>query len=384
LNKRSGLAFAAGGLLLAGGSAVYAHGETVGTETVGFAWHTWVLLVLSAVTAAFTLWYWLRRKRPEGRALKLAALWFGTGAVLMGAFNSAGMWEKKEEAASINLIHIHGLAYSQNGDKVMVATHDGIKAYEGGHWHLGEGEGHDYMGYAPFEGGFYSSGHPKSGSSLQNPLGLIKSSDEGRTIEILALHGKVDFHLMAASYKNRVLYAVNPEPNEELKQPGLYMTKDEGRTWTRAAMNGFQGEATAIAAHPDLAEIVALGTRDALYLSTDSGKTFNKLLSDSGISALSFDRDGMLTVGTFKDKPALLQLDPASHKQQKVPLPDLKEDAIAYTVHHPVNRQERIITTYEQDVYVTTDGGETWSQLADNGKTKAAPAVYPKAGDQSS
>jgi hypothetical protein len=359
------------------GGTAYANGNT-GASSSGMAWYTWVTLIFCIITAGLTASYWKRRKRKEGRLLKGAALLAGTFAVLMGAFNSAGMWEKEHEAESINLIHVHGVAYAQDGGSIMVATHDGIKWYGNGSWQSGEGERHDYMGFSPFEGGFYSSGHPVPGSSLQNPLGLIKSTDNGKSVQVLSLHGKADFHLVAASYRKPVLYVYNHEPRDVLKQPGLFYTKDDGKSWTKSSMAGFVGEPTALAVHPDRPELVAVGSRDGLFLSNDQGNSFEKLLSDTGISALSFDRDGQLTVGGFKDKPSLLQLDPASKAVQEVPLPEMKEDAIAYTVHHPSNPRERVISTFDQDVLLTVDGGITWTRLADNGKTKPEPDIMPK------
>ncbi|WP_438445253.1 F510_1955 family glycosylhydrolase [Gorillibacterium sp. sgz5001074] len=364
---------------LAGGGTAYANGEDSTAASAGIAWYIWVVAVLCAVTVILTAVYWIRRHRPEGRWLKGLSLLAGTGAVLMGAFVSSGMWQEDHGSAPMNLIHIHGLTYDGSGSRIMLATHDGIKYYSDGEWTSGDGERHDYMGFAPYDGGFYSSGHPVSGSKLQNPLGLVKSTDEGKSIQILALHGQVDFHLLGVSYRNPVIYAYNPAPNETLKQPGLYVTKDDGKSWTLCPMTGFAGEPTALAVHPENGDIIAVGSRDGLFLSKDQGKSFEKLLKDTGISALGFDRDGQLTVGGFKEKPSLLQLDPTTRKLQEVPLPELKEDAVAYTGHHPSNPKERIITTYDQDVYLTTDGGETWMRLADNGKTKPEPELLPKA-----
>jgi hypothetical protein len=101
-----------------------------------------------------------------------------------------------------------------------------------------------------------------------------------------------------------------------------------------------------------------------------------------GISALSFDHDGMITAGAFKDKPALLQLDSTGKQTAEIPLPELKEDAVAHTAHNPVKPEERVISTYEHDMYLTPDGGATWYQLAAGGKTKPSPERVPNAGQK--
>jgi hypothetical protein len=64
---------------------------------------------------------------------------------------------------------------------------------------------------------------------------------------------------------------------------------------------------------------------------------------------------------------------------QEVKLPVLKEDAIAHTAHNPVKPEERLISTYEHDVYTTSDGGASWYQLAVNGKTRPRPEFVPNA-----
>lgn len=361
----------------AAGGTVYASSGTDQSSRLSMGWYTWVLIAFCALCAALTAWYWTRPRRKERRRLKAAALLAGTLAVLMGAFNASGLWESQEKAESMNLIQIYGMAYDQDGGRAMIATHEGIKWLSGGQWQNGDGERHDYAAFAPYESGFYASGKPGPGSKLPNPIGLVKSTDQGKSIQVLALNGETEFHLLGVSYRKMAIYGYNEAAGAELKQPGLYLTVDEGKTWTKRAMKGFEGDPTAIAVHPDNADFMALGTRDGLFLSRDRGDTFVKLLPDTGISALSFDLDGNITVGGFKDKPSLLKLDSSGKLVQEITLPELKEDAIAHTAHNPVKPEERIISTYEHDVFMTSDGGATWYQLAVNGKTRPKPEPVP-------
>jgi hypothetical protein len=370
--------------LLAANAAYAAEGAS--NASAAMPWYTWTLLLACAVCAALTVWYWSLPNRKEARRLKAAALLAGTAAVLMGAFNASGMWETEQKSQSINLVQVYGMEYRQQDDgQIMVATHEGIQWFDTGSlsWKPGVGERHDYIAFAPFEGGFYGSGRPGPGSKLLNPLGLVKSTDEGKTIEVLDLGGKASFTLMAASYRKPILYGYMNEPNEAFRQPGLYYTPDEGKNWTRCAMNGFAGDPTALAVDPDNSDLVAIGTRDGLFLSRNKGESFVELLPDTGISALVFDRDGRMAVGGFKVKPSLLQLDRDGALIEEIPLPELKEDAIAHIAHNPEKPAERIISTYEHDVYFTSDGGSTWHQVAAGGKTKPEPEVAPREGKKS-
>lgn len=366
----------AGALTLAMGETVFAHEEAV-QPSAEIAWNTWVLLLLCAAAVVLAILYAVRKKRHKARMLKTAALLSGAGAVLMAALHASGLLQPGHQDASLNLIHVHGLAYNQEGG-IILATHDGLKLYQAGKWSSGPGEHHDYMGFAASDSGYYSSGHPAEGSKLPNPIGLVKTTDGGQTLKTLGLQGQVDFHLLAVSAHKAVLYGYNAAANAVLKQPGLYVTRDEGKIWTRLGMSGFAGEPTALAVHPDNGDVVALGGRDGLYLSVNGGQSFEKLLPNTGVSALSFESDGMLTIGGYNGTASLVQMDLTTRKTTEVSLPQLKEDAVAYTARNPRKPMERIITTYNQDVFLTSDGGTSWVQLAVGGKTKSPGETLPK------
>jgi hypothetical protein len=83
--------------------------------------------------------------------------------------------------AQVTLTHVHGLAYSPDGQRLMIPSHHGLAVYEGGKWSKAPGPQHDYMGFAATAGALYSSGHPAPGSTLVNPFGLMRSRDGGKT-----------------------------------------------------------------------------------------------------------------------------------------------------------------------------------------------------------
>ncbi|MFU7548103.1 glycosyl hydrolase, partial [Pseudomonas paraeruginosa] len=93
--------------------------------------------------------------------------------------------------------HVHGLAFSPDGQQLSIPSHHGLAVYSQGRWSKAPGPAHDYMGYSVTRQAIYSSGHPARGSGLVNPFGVIKSSDGGRTWQQLGLQGDSDFHLLA-------------------------------------------------------------------------------------------------------------------------------------------------------------------------------------------
>ena len=163
-----------------------------------------------------------------------------------------------DAAEPVALTHIHGLAYSADGKRLMIPSHHGLALYETcgkGRWSKADGPAHDYMGFSATRDALYSSGHPAPGSGLVNPFGLIKSQDGGKTWRKLGLEGESDFHLLATSYGTNAVYVTNFGKNSRMNQPGLYYTENDGLKWTRAATNGLVGQIKSLAVHPDDARV---------------------------------------------------------------------------------------------------------------------------------
>src|SRR5258708_30284690 len=88
-----------------------------------------------------------------------------------------------QAAAQVTLIHVHGLAYSQDGKRLIIPSHHGLAVYESGKWSKASGPQHDYMGFSATRKSRYSSRHPVPRSGLVNPFGLLRSRDSGKTWE---------------------------------------------------------------------------------------------------------------------------------------------------------------------------------------------------------
>lgn len=227
------------------------------------------------------------------------------------------------------------------------------------------------MGFSATAKNLYSSGHPAPGSDMVNPFGLIRSRDGGKTWEKLGLEGETDFHVLGTSWNTNAIYVWNPAPSSRLKGEGLHYTLDDGTTWHHAKGDGLAGEPRAIAVHPDDPKTIAIATSEGLYLSRTSGERFNKLAADGeGLSAL-FELEGKrLWYGSYDGQARLMRLALGPGHPVKVNLPPLKEDAVAYIAQNPARKLEFAIATFQRSVYLSTDGGESWAQIADRGKGK--------------
>lgn len=271
----------------------------------------------------------------------------------------------------VTLHHIHGLAYSGDGKRLMVPSHHGLAVYENGKWSKAPGPEHDYMGFVATAKSLYSSGHPAPRSGLVNPFGLIRSRDGGKTWDKLGLEGETDFHLLAAGWNTNAIYVWNPEPSSRLNSPGLHTTPNDGFTWTRPAARGLAGKPQALAVHPDDRHTVAVATSQGLYLSRDAGQRFERIAGNGqGLSAF-FDLDGAhLWYGAFGGRATLSRLSLKDAAPVGVPLPPMKDDAVAYIAQNPARRREYAIATFERSVYASTDGGKSWTQIANRGSAK--------------
>jgi len=274
---------------------------------------------------------------------------------------------------AITLTHVHGLSYSADGARIMIPSHHGLAVYENGRWSKAAGPAHDYMGFSATRDALYSSGHPAPGTGLANPFGLIKSGDGGKTWKKLGFEGESDFHLLATSYAANAVYVVNHRPNSRMSQPGIYYTNNDGLAWTRAAAHGLDGEPKSLAVHTSDAGVVAAGTANGLYLSRDSARTFERLVTGPQVLAASFDLDGQhLWFSAYAGKPALMRIAlAASAKPQALPIPPMPGDAVAYISQNPARRGEIAIATFNRSVFLSKDQGRTWTSIAQNGETRS-------------
>lgn len=279
--------------------------------------------------------------------------------------------ETKGNIEEVEFPHMHGLAFTEDGEKAYTPAHDGLRVFEDGIWKRVDGPRHDYMGFSMTADGFYSSGHPSMQTDYENPLGIIKSTDEGKSIEVLGLEGEVDFHLMTAGYRSGAIYVINPQSNSSMEDTGLYVTTNEAKDWEKGDMDGVSGNIIAIAAHPNKKGIVAVSTDEGVFLSQDAGDTFEQVLEGSPVPALTFTHDGKVLAAEGIGKETTLQVIDSSGETQQIPAPEIKEeDAISYIAKNPQSPETLMFTTMERDIFHTTDNGETWEQTVQDGKSQ--------------
>lgn len=263
--------------------------------------------------------------------------------------------------------HIHGLGYAGNQNAIFFAAHDGIKVYDHGKWFKTKKENNDYMGFNAVKKGFYTSGHPGVDSELKNPIGIKASFDNGKTLIDLGLEGETDFHLLGVGYEKNVIYAISPQQNSLMEGNRLYVSENNAKTWRKVAAKGLSNEVFSLAVHPtDPTRVAAIG-KEGVYLSEDGGESFRIITNGLYGTAIFFTKDH-LYYGGYNGEALLIKRSLKEGSEEKIKLPTLVDDAVQYLAQNPQNEQELVFSTYQGDIYQTTDGAKTWKLLVGKGK----------------
>ncbi|WP_432503441.1 F510_1955 family glycosylhydrolase [Kineococcus arenarius] len=195
-------------------------------------------------------------------------------------------------ATALPSAHVHGVAVDPADGRVHLATHDGLFRYE----ETGPvrvGPVIDLMGFTVAgPDHFYASGHPGPGVDLPDPVGLIESTDGGRTWQVLSRQGHSDFHALAASDAGVVGF------------DGALRSSPDGTTWH---VLDAPVEPHDLAASPDGA--VLIGTSETGPVrSTDAGRTWSAIEEAPLLQLVDF-AGGTTVVGVSPDGTVALSTD---------------------------------------------------------------------------
>ncbi|WP_170007206.1 F510_1955 family glycosylhydrolase [Bacillus fonticola] len=309
-----------------------------------------------------------KRKNNSSQGKSTMILWLSVLVIALGTLIAINFLGNKS-AGNVELPDLHGLGISADGETIYAPAHSGLKTFSGGQWTTPDAPENDYMGFSKVDDGFYSSGHPGPDSDLVNPFGVVKAEENGQDLQTLGLSGESDFHLFAAGYASHALYAFNAAPNSQMSEEGLYYSTDDAGTWTKSAMSGLEEAPTSLAVHPSDPAVVAVGTQTGLLYSEDNGDSFTTILDGVGITGVTFTSDGMLLVGTYQNNAELVKVDPANPDSMKtLPIPELTEDAVSYIAESPANPEKIVFGTMKVNMYMTSDGGNEWEQIVNEGQ----------------
>lgn len=178
------------------------------------------------------------------------------------------------------VVHVHGLGVDPADGVLYAATHSGLfRIPTSGRATRVANRAQDTMGFSVAgPGTFIGSGHPDPREDDARPplLGLIRSTDAGRTWERLSLHGTADFHSLVAAHGQ--VYGYD-------STSGTFMVSSDLRSWDRRAQLPLRD----LAVDPAARDRVVATSRQGLLRSEDGGRTFAPVAGAPALVVLAWD-----------------------------------------------------------------------------------------------
>jgi len=154
--------------------------------------------------------------------------------------------------------HVHGVGRDPGDGALLLATHEGLFRY-GADGPTKVGPTIDLMGFAIVgPGHYYASGHPNMVPELPQPMGLIESTDSGKTWRVLSRGGQSDFHAITQAGDTLIAF------------DGQLRRTSDRRTWSTAAL---PEEPRTLSSDPEGKTVLAT-TEEGLMASKDQGVTW--------------------------------------------------------------------------------------------------------------
>ena len=204
---------------------------------------------------------------------------------------------------------IHGVGLFNTVDGTLyLATNNGLYSkHQNSTWVQVGNDKSDITGFVinpKKDGVMYSSGYPPTGGNL----GFRMSRDSGNTwMAISSVTGKSSVKTVSLltginpiAFNSIAISPVNTEILYGSSEDGdiLYMTNDEGKTWSAKTAIPSKIKIKSIAAHPSDPNNVFIGTNSGIFYSTDKGNNWTKvkseLVRESTITGLGFNQDNEL------------------------------------------------------------------------------------------
>lgn len=289
-----------------------------------------------------------RTRRDRGRrrrtAAVVSALSVAALALVPGcAAGTDPASDHSPERADPTLEHVHGLGVDPADGSLYAGTHHGLfRLRKQGGTTLVAGRVQDLMGFTvagPRH--FLASGHPGPGQDGPPALGLIQSTDGGRTWDSLSLSGEADFHALA--YRHDRVYGLDA-------RSGTFMVSADKADWeTRSTL-----PMADFAVSPTDPDVVLATTERGLLHSDDGGRSFGPVPGAPVLLLVDWDADGRL-VGVGPDGSVHVSSGPGRLWATRGRV-DGAPEALA-------TQGSAIYLAVAGAVTVSTDGGRTFTAL---------------------
>ena len=281
--------------------------------------------------------------RPIQRALAAAAACL----LLASGCGGDGGEDGRPASSDPGPVHVHGLGVNPEDGALYIATHTGLFRAAPGETKAARvgGRYQDTMGFTVAgPDRFLGSGHPDPRDQLPPFLGLIESTDAGRSWRPVSKQGESDFHVLEAE-GDRV-YGFGSD--YETRAPQFLASADGGRTWEERAVPEPLLSLALAPGDPD--RLVASGER-ALYESADGGRRWKRLAQAAGALAWPA-RASLYLIGG--DGSVGLSADGGRHWE---PVGEIGGQPAAFEAEAPGDLYAAL---HDGTVKRSTDGGRSW------------------------
>lgn len=240
--------------------------------------------------------------------------------------------------------HVHGVAFDEDGS-LLVATHEGLFVVTEDGAADRVGPEMDLMGFAVAgPDRFLASGHPGPDVDLPEPVGLIESTDGGRTWEPLSRQGESDFHALTTGGARILGF------------DGSLLRSADGLTWEGLEI---PAQPAALAASPTGSEVLAT-TAEGLLRSTDGGSTWSVVSGVPLLQTVAWAPDGATAVGVEPSAEIWSTADGGVSWQQG---PDVGPDVQAVAVAANDGGDARVAVVTSEALLLSVDGGGTFEPV---------------------
>jgi hypothetical protein len=198
-------------------------------------------------------------------------------------------------------VHVHALGLNPADGALFVATHTGLfrEPRPGAKPTRVANRWQDTMGFTVIgPDRFLASGHPDGRERLPPFLGLIESTDAGRSWTPLSLQGEMDFHVLEAA--GRRIYGFGSDWKTRTER--LLVSDDRGRSWDERPV---PEPLIDLAVDPGDADRAVAAGRDGLHLTLDGGRRWRQLPGKPGLldwtkgGLYSIDRTGIVRIARY-------------------------------------------------------------------------------------
>lgn len=133
-------------------------------------------------------------------------------------------------------------------------------------------------------------------------------------------------------------------------------------------MHGISGSPLVMSAHPSRNGTLVMGTDQGLYLSENYGDSFEPIVTDLSVGAAVFSDDDTIIAGTNNEERKIIKINIKDSSISKFNMPQKLEGNITYIAVNLNNNDELSFATDLLSIYTSSDGGENWEVIVEEGK----------------